>query len=117
MHDAPLQPDIVDVARSVDEVRIAVGVPAGLFWFRGHFPEYPVLPGVVQLDWAIRWGRQHFALSSTLQPATVKVKYREVIRPEDRLTIVLGWNAAQRRLGFEYRGGEQLRSSGQVSFA
>ena len=26
---------------------------AELFWFRGHFPTLPILPGVAQLDWAL----------------------------------------------------------------
>jgi 3-hydroxymyristoyl/3-hydroxydecanoyl-(acyl carrier protein) dehydratase len=35
-------------------------VPPTLEHFRGHFPGFPILPGVVQLDWAVRFGRLHF---------------------------------------------------------
>jgi hypothetical protein len=29
--------------------------------FQGHFPQAAILPGVAQLDWAVRFGRQAFA--------------------------------------------------------
>ena len=46
-----------------------------------------------------------------------QVKYRELIRPGERLTLVLRHMPEKHRLSFEYRQGNEARSSGQVTLA
>ena len=107
-------PQIVDVARSEDWVELNLLVPDALLYFQGHFPDFPILPGIVQLDWVIQYGRQHFALGAHA-PTTIKIKFRKPIRPNHRIMLIL--KHSRGRLEFDYADAEGLCSSGQIGFA
>ncbi len=48
-------------------VLLALTVPDDLLYFDGHFRVAPVLPGVVQVDWAIHYGRLHLGLTGAFK--------------------------------------------------
>ena len=52
-----LRPDILATRPSPDGIRVDLRVPADLACFPDHFPGFPLLPGVVQLDWALALAR------------------------------------------------------------
>ncbi len=92
-------------------VALDLEIGAGLLWFLGHFPGHPILPGVVQLDWAAHFARTELGLSL---PAAqeFQIKFKAVIRPGDRVALALRHEAAKGRLAFEYRRGDDVCSSG-----
>ncbi len=66
------------------------------FFFKGHFPEYPVVPGVILVETMAQAGgaglakRGVFADGSLFFLATVdKVKFRKQVRPGDEVTLVI----------------------------
>ncbi len=95
------------------EVVLDLEIAASLLWFQGHFPDHPILPGVVQLDWAAHFARAELGLSL---PAAreFQIKFKAVIRPGDRVALALRHHAAKGRLSFEYRRGDDVCSSGTV---
>lgn len=107
-------PRVTATRTTATGVELDLEPTADLLWFDGHFPGRPILPGVVQIDWALHYARLHLGLTL---PAARKfqVKFRAVIEPEDRLTLVLTHDAARGRLGFAYRRGVAICSSGQVA--
>lgn len=86
-----------------------------LLYFDGHFPGYAILPGVVQVDWALRFARRHLDLGPAAA-RTVQVKFRKPIRPDTPLTLALALPASHQRLTFSYRDAEGICSSGQLGF-
>ncbi len=69
---------------------------ANEFFFKGHFPEYPVVPGVILVETMAQAGgaalakRGVFADGSLFFLATVdKVKFRKQVRPDDEATLVI----------------------------
>ncbi len=108
---APLEPEIRAVRKTRDGVELDFTIPATLLYLQGHFPGFPVLPGVAQIDWAVRLADRH--LETAIGAARkFRVKFSSVIQPGTDLTLTLRRSEDGRRLTFEYRGGERLMSSG-----
>jgi 3-hydroxymyristoyl/3-hydroxydecanoyl-(acyl carrier protein) dehydratase len=109
-------PEIVGITRLEDRVELNLRIPGALLYFRGHFPTFAILPGIVQLDWAIHYGRQHYALGA-VAAATIKVKFRKPIRPNHCVTLSLKHVCARASLEFKYTDAEGACSSGLIGFA
>jgi 3-hydroxymyristoyl/3-hydroxydecanoyl-(acyl carrier protein) dehydratase len=108
-------PEVISVTRSEDRVELSLLIPATLVYFRGHFPDFPILPGIVQLDWAIQYGKHNFALGPVL-PTTIRIKFRKPIRPNHRVTLSLKYLRARNRVEFNYADADGACSSGQIGF-
>jgi 3-hydroxymyristoyl/3-hydroxydecanoyl-(acyl carrier protein) dehydratase len=98
-----------------DGVRLGLLIPPDLLYFRGHFPAFPVLPGVVQLHWAIGFGRRYLPVGSGAA-RTVRVKFVRPIGPGARVVLSLVHDSSVDRLAFDYADGDTAFSSGLVSF-
>jgi len=83
--------------------------------WQGHFPGDPVLPGVVQVDWAIRLGTAAFGPLGRFAGLD-QVKFLAPIRPGGELELRLALDPARSRLDFQYWRGAVRHGSGQVRF-
>jgi 3-hydroxymyristoyl/3-hydroxydecanoyl-(acyl carrier protein) dehydratase len=109
----PTEPEVREVRRLADGVEIELTVPEDLLCFRGHFPGRPILPGIAQIDWAVRLADRH--LGTAIDAArTMRVKFRAIIVPNQALTVVLRRPAGAAQLTFEYRSGGAVMSSGTI---
>ena len=84
--------------------------------FSGHFPGQPILPGVVQLDWAIRLGEAAFGPLGAFR-SVEHLKFQATIGPREPVELRLAWDAAAGELGFDFAGPGGRKSSGFVRFA
>lgn len=91
-------------------------VPANLLYFRGHFPDFPILPGVAQLHWAVREAQQRFAYTGA-PSALQAVKFHQVVEPEQQLELTLTHNPARRSVSYRYESDRGLHASGRLSWA
>jgi len=92
-----------------------VRVPYDLEIFGGHFPTIPILPGVVQVDWAVNLARTHLRMGGQFKGITA-TKFRRLVRPGMNLSLTLEHRAESGELRFEYLLGEALVSIGRVLF-
>jgi 3-hydroxyacyl-[acyl-carrier-protein] dehydratase len=115
----PLLPEVTAVQHDgPDQVQLSLHIPEALAHFSGHFPGMPVLPGVVQVDWAVRYGRQHLPLIGEFA-ALENLKFHALVLPQTDLQLLLSWNTAKTTLSFNYSIGEsggRTYSSGRVAF-
>jgi len=100
------------------EVRtLAIPVPPELAFFRGHFDEKPVLPGVVQLDHVVLRQIRRAWPDLAAPRRVLRLKFKRLIRPGARLTLRLVRRAAEPRVDFEIETAEGGCSSGTLEFA
>jgi len=91
-------------------------VPHELVYFAGHFPGAPVLPGVVQVAWALALAAPRLGTPTrcTLMEA---LKFQRLLRPGDRVELVLRHDVARQKLHFAYRDGDKAYSSGRLAWS
>ncbi|MHB0851817.1 acyl-CoA synthetase family protein [Stutzerimonas nitrititolerans] len=109
-----LTPERLGERQEDDQWHLELGVPVDLAHFSGHFPQTPVLPGVVQIDWAISLARQ---LIENLPPhfqGMEVLKFQQLARPGDRLHLTLRFDDQRSKLHFSYRNGDTPCSSGRI---
>jgi 3-hydroxymyristoyl/3-hydroxydecanoyl-(acyl carrier protein) dehydratase len=88
-------------------------VSADLAFFNGHFPQQAVLPGVTQLDWAVKLGCEAFGYSATI--ATLEVlKFQQLILPDTYVDLVIEHQVQKAKLIFSYRDQDKRFSSGRI---
>lgn len=114
---AILLPDLVGRQAEADKqlLTLTLRVPEDLFYFNGHFDAAKILPGVVQIDWAVHFGRQYYALVGEFKKLEV-IKFQQVIVPNNHIDLQLANRPDQRKLYFAYYLAGQKVSSGRIVF-
>jgi 3-hydroxymyristoyl/3-hydroxydecanoyl-(acyl carrier protein) dehydratase len=88
-------------------------VPADLDYFRGHFPGAPVVPGVVQIKWALELARRTLSVAGEFRGMEA-LKFQHVMGPGDHVTLTLEWLPAKHKLRFAFASGNARYSSGRL---
>lgn len=78
-------------------------------FFQGHFPDIPVLPGVVQFFFAHFFAEEIFGASIRLEKMK-KIKFSKVIKPDTKIILKLKNNDLS--IDYTYTDGEHTYSSG-----
>ena len=90
-------------------------LPKNIIYFDGHFENMPILPGVVQIDWAIRFARIYLSVTGSFQKME-SVKFFRPIIADTHVTMDISYDKAKKRLIFSYVNGGQIHSSGRILF-
>ena len=112
----PQRPQPRWLQRDAGQALLEFDLDPALVVFDGHFPGYPILPGIAQLDWAVRFGREAFALPPDFLRLEA-LKFQQVATPGLRLQLRLEWLAAKSALAFRYDSARGAHASGRVVFA
>lgn len=112
----PLLPPAVWKAQSAVSALAELHITDDLLAFDGHFPEAPLLPGVVQLDWAITFGRRCFPMMPRRFLRVTQLKFQRPVVPGSLLQLTLQWDAARQALGFVYSSTDGKHASGSLHF-
>ena len=108
-------PEICATERTARGVRLTLRIPAELSYFEGHFAGCPLLPGVVQVNWAIEMGREHIPFAARFR-ALRGVKFTRVILPGQTVTLQLDYAQDKRELDFAFEVEGHPCSNGTAVF-
>ncbi|WP_374382041.1 AMP-binding protein [Dongia sp.] len=107
------EPETRAVRRLDDAVEIDLFNRPDMIQLGGHFPGMPVVPGVAQIDWAVKLAARHLGLPIAAA-SNYQVKFQRLTLPGTLVTLQLAHDAARRRLSFTYRFGDETLTSGII---
>ena len=108
-------PEVLLVQADENQIEFDLFIPRELDYFNGHFPDAPILAGVVQLHWAVEYSKKHFLLTE-LEVKNIEVlKFQLVTIPGQKLKLTLTRKAANKVL-FSYGSDKGQHASGRSVF-
>ncbi|SFA70519.1 Acyl-coenzyme A synthetase/AMP-(fatty) acid ligase [Collimonas sp. OK607] len=113
--ELPRKPLVRMLEQETDRVLLELTVPADLLYFDGHFDGASILPGVVQLDWAISYGRQYFPLAPHFR-GMLGLKFQRVILPGAVVQLELLHDTQKSSLAFRMMSAAGPHASGRITF-
>ena len=114
--DSRMQPEILGVRKEGERLEVELRIPKDLACWPGHFPQYPIVPGVLQLQWVVeeiaRW------TGSTPQLTQVDVlKFKTPMLPGQYARLCITRDADATRFEFEIAQEEVVYSQGRIVLA
>ena len=107
--------DIKASERTDDTVTLQLRVPENLYYFQGHFPAAPVLPGVVLTHWVMEYLSQYFSVDLTKFTGLSGLKFQIIIRPGYQLKLSLN-RLSDEKYSFSYSSLHGQHASGKALF-
>jgi acyl-CoA synthetase (AMP-forming)/AMP-acid ligase II len=108
-------PEILKTELSDEVVNLTIKIPENLSYFEGHFSEMPVVPGVVQLDWVVKFAIQHFKISGRVSEGN-RIKFSQLMRPLDEICLTLQHTPEKKSVSYRYKLGDKFYASGSFVY-
>ena len=109
------EPRVRVIEGGTERVLLELIAPRELIYFSGHFRGYPILPGMVQVDWVVSQGRRCFDLPVQFRGLR-KLKFHRVIMPDVPLQLELVYRPDKSILFFNFTTLLGSHSSGELLF-
>lgn len=109
-----MSPPVTQLQRLGDhQLELTIAIEPEQPCFAGHFDGWPVLAGVVQVDWVMQLARQHLGCEQRFL-GLQSVKFQQLVRPPLLLALSLEYLPQRGLIRFSYRHGERLLSTGAI---
>ncbi|MCP4697591.1 MAG: AMP-binding protein, partial [Gammaproteobacteria bacterium] len=86
------RPEDKILERNNKQIKLELNIPEDLYYFKGHFDTQPILPGVVQIDWAIAYSRKYLSVSGDFMRMEA-IKFSKLIEPGCIMQLMLQFNS------------------------
>jgi 3-hydroxymyristoyl/3-hydroxydecanoyl-(acyl carrier protein) dehydratase len=110
-----LFPEIREERITPQNLVLALRIPKELAYFTGHFDEISVVPGVVQIQWAMHYAKERLNLDKAFSHMEA-IKFKELLLPDQCLELSLCYCVASYKLTFRYLSNATEYSSGRIYF-
>lgn len=113
-------PSINTAERTATACKLELFIAADMHWLTGHFPQQPVVAGVVQTHWASEIAKFVFAPGDNFIRID-NLKFQQVILPGQQLQLSLDCTSTPAptptiAIKFCYSQGETIFSEGKLTF-
>ena len=105
------------ISRKVDEnsIELVLDMLKSLDCFNGHFDDFPVVPGVALIEWAVRAAEVHL-VKNYIFSGMSQIKFQKFIKPNQIIRLRLDLNPESMSLIFKYHNVGIVYSSGILKF-
>jgi len=97
-----------------DRLRFLLHIRTDAPCFEGHFPGNPILPGIIQLHWAVLLARHCLGLEEPPRELR-RIKFQGILVPPRLVELRLN-PAGERNVEFQVLGKSEAHSSGLLVF-
>jgi len=112
-----LHPDIVSVTELEQGFELNLRIPEKLFYFEGHFPNSPILPGITQLHWAVEYIKSYFKEYDLVFERVEVLKFQVITVPGQLIKLTLEKSPKkENQYSFAYSSERGNHSSGRLVF-
>ncbi len=111
--ELPARPNWQLTEQSEQEWHFSGSVPLDLRYFSGHFADFPLVAGVVQVQWAMELAAQ-FDWGKAPIIQLENVKYQQFIRPNDVVHLHLKWDSSKHKIHFNLSVNDKTCASGRA---
>lgn len=112
----PKWPVVDSAVLDDNRATVAVSISPDLTWFQGHFPSHPVLPGVVQVHWAVEYARRLFGIELVFRKIE-NLKFKAVVFPEMQLEMRFHHEPEKQLVRFVFGNADTVYSEGRITFS
>ena len=110
------KPSVFSEQRFDDGILLKLWIDEHIVFFRGHFSNFQILPGVTQIDWAYQYGTTLLETPLGFKGMEV-IKFFKPITPNAEVELTLKWRADNRKLDFIFQSLKGKHSSGRILLA
>jgi 3-hydroxymyristoyl/3-hydroxydecanoyl-(acyl carrier protein) dehydratase len=110
-----VDPNIIRESIAPSRAEFEITVPEELFYLQGHFPQQPILPGVIQVHWAVQLAAARLGIESSFK-GIESLKFHRVIKPLTPLKLTLEQADKTSKLHFSYQSDLGVHSQGRIVF-
>ena len=88
-------------------------VPLDLAYFGGHFQQFPLVPGAIEIHWAVSLAKKFYGENWQIERIE-NLKFQQFIRPNDLITIRLAEDKIKNKIQFQISVGEKNCAGGRI---
>ncbi|MDG2961311.1 hydroxymyristoyl-ACP dehydratase [Bisgaard Taxon 10/6] len=109
----PTEPQWRIIRQEENCLRLTGRVPLDLLYFAGHFDSFPLVPGVVELQWVVTQTQKW--LQREILPVRIdNLKFQQFLRPEAEVEMLLIWEPEKERIKFKLTSNNDVYGSGLI---
>jgi 3-hydroxymyristoyl/3-hydroxydecanoyl-(acyl carrier protein) dehydratase len=111
-----LYPEIISSTISAHSLDLTLYVAENLCCFAGHFPGLSILPGVVQLSWAVHYAQEFLGLIAPVMNVE-RLKFTCPIQPNMQVLLHIDYDIEKNSANFCFRSPQHSSSQQQLTLS